>query len=141
MNALETAHNLLGLCPIPSSIQQIIYYSLVGHGTPSSNAILASSRKGEEIPIRVVIWSDNDETSTKCRYTVFYMEKTINCYYDNSSHYSLMALFDLHPIYLSRKTGSRYGILKTAELARRESALTSLRLARFNEEESKIEKI
>jgi hypothetical protein len=138
MNALETAHHLLGLCPIPSSIQQIIYYSLVGHGTTSANAIQTCFHEEEEIPIRVVIWGDNDDSSTKCRYTVFYMEKTKNRCYDNSSHYSLIALFDLHPIYLSKKSGSQYAILKTAELARRESVLTSLRLARLQEEESKI---
>jgi hypothetical protein len=137
MNVFESAKNLLELCPIPSVIQQLILNSFIGYGTPSSQALKITDND-EEIPIRVVVM----EVSDKFRYSIYYMDKVINRYYDySSSHHSLIALCELHIIYLFKKQiQPPYVLLKLRELCDHMNDYTKRRLLRLMDEESKVKK-
>ena len=113
MNKFETASMILTMCPIPTSIQDIILGILIGYGTPSANAIKARLIEDEpEIPIKVVALGTLD----RCRHTLYYMERTINYNYDNASYFSKEALFELHIVYLNGKRSTPYTVRKIQEL-------------------------
>jgi hypothetical protein len=113
MNKFETASMLLTLCPIPTSIQDIIFGMLLSQGTPSAAAIKRDEKEEEkEIPIKVVALGTLD----RCRHTLYYMEKTINHNYDNASYFSKEALFELHIVYLNGKRSTPYTTRKIQEL-------------------------
>ena len=133
MNSFEYASSLLELCPIPESIQQCIFSLLIGFGTPSTKA-MKNATLPEEVPIRVVALGMLD----RCRHTLYYMERTISHCYDNASHFSREALFELHKIYLSNKRPTAYTITKTQELNNRLQTMSRKRLLQFIVEESQI---
>lgn len=133
MNIFEEAIMLLKLCPIPESIQQCIFNLLVGYGTNTASAIKTITIP-DDIPIRVIVFGSLD----RCRHTLYYMERTINHFYDNASHFSKEALFELHNIYLSNKRQTPYIITKTHEITEYLQVIKRKRLIQFITEESRI---
>lgn len=122
MNTFQMASTLLTMCPIPTSIQDIILGMLIGYGTPSANAIKARLIEDEpETPIKVVALGTLD----RCRHTLYYMEKTINHNYDNASYFSKEALFELHIVYLNGKRSTPYTTRKIQELTNHLKSLHS----------------
>jgi hypothetical protein len=81
MNPYEQFTKLLALSPVPPCIQQLIYYNLVGYGTPSTSAI--HSRIFGHLK----------------RYISTYYGQMALHYY-NATHFSRIALLELHLIYL-----------------------------------------
>lgn len=137
MNIFERDTYLLKLCPIPESIQQCIFNLLIGFGTPSTNAIKTTPLQLEnEIPIKVVALGTLD----RCRYTLYYMERTITHWYDNSNYFSKEALFGLHQIYLSNKKQTAYTTTKTQDLTNCLQTMSRRRLIQIVEEELRIKK-
>jgi hypothetical protein len=130
---LETATKLVELCPVPSCIQQLILTILLGYGTPSAHAIQTAPLI-DEIPIQVV----HVGTLNRCRHTIYYMEKTITHCYDNASHFSREALYEIHIIYLTNKQQTPYTILKLRDLTQYSSTLTRNRLIQWCKQETKI---
>lgn len=136
MNPFETARELLELTPIPSSIQQIIFNMLIGYGTPSSK-VLKTKEPDEDIPIRVVAIGPLN----RCRHTMYYTWKTKTHCYDNASHYSREALYELHTVYLlNKKRQTSYVLSKLLDMAIYMEAQTETRLSQFAAEERKIKK-
>jgi hypothetical protein len=137
MNIFELSINLLELSPIPSSIQWMIIHSLIGHGTPSTNAIKKSNvhiGADNEIPIRVVALYGLNE----CRYTMYYMEGAIVICYKNASYHSRMALFELHTIYLlNKKKQTQYVVTKLRDISNSLKEHTKNRLEMVCSEEPK----
>ena len=113
MNKFQIASMLLTLCPIPTVIQDMIFTILVCQGTPSARVIKAREEREErEIPICVVALGPLHA----CRYTLYYMDRTVNHYYDNDSYFNKEALFELHIIYLKSKRSTAYTVRKIQEL-------------------------
>ena len=138
MNLYEQYANVLQLCSIPESIQQMIFYLLVGYGTSSAHNIqgeLANTNKKEE-PIHAIILGPLD----RCRHTLYYMENTINHVYDNSNYFSREALYHAHLIYLqNKKKQTEYTITKIQELTNDLKRLTKNRLTQLGEYDKMIE--
>jgi hypothetical protein len=111
MNKFQMASMLLTLCPIPTVIQDMIVGILMYQGTPSSNAIKTRNLE-EEVPIKVVALGPLD----RCRHTLYYMERTVNRIYDNSSYFSREALIELHIAYLKEKRSTAYTVTKIQDL-------------------------
>ena len=111
MNAIEIANKLLDLCLIPKSIQLVILNLLIGYGTPSADAFKNRS-KDAEIPIRVLAVNGFES----CRYTIHFMDRMILRCYDNASHYTKIALFELHCIYLLNKKRQTQFIVSQSQL-------------------------
>ena len=130
---LEIITNLVELCPVPSCIQQLIFNILVGYGTPSAHAIQTAPHSIVETPIQVQIG-----TLTQCRHTLYYMEKRIIHCYDNASHFSRDALYELHIIYLTKKPQTPYIISKLRDVFQYYNTLTRNRLIQLCNEETKI---
>ena len=103
MNLYEQSIQMLSLCPIPHCIQQLIYYMLIGYGTLSANAIRIMPAM-EDIPIKVVAFGPHN----RCRHTLYFMKKTITRYYDDATHFSLHALYELHLVYLNTRRPTEY---------------------------------
>ena len=83
MNPYEQFIKLLALSPVPPCIQQLIYYNLVGYGTPSAGAI--------HIPN---VFAHLKRYSSRLYSTVMAL------HYYNASHFSRVAFLELHLIYL-----------------------------------------
>ena len=96
MNPYEQSVRLLRLCPIPQSIQQLIYYILIGYGTPTTNALQTISFF-ENYTVRFAIFSPLNRN----RLSLNAMCKKISYYYENPSHFSRYTLYELHIIYLN----------------------------------------
>ena len=130
---LETISKLVELCPVPSCMQQLILTILLGYGTPSAHAIQTAPLI-DEIPIQVV----HVGTLNRCRHTLYYMEKTLTHCYNNATHFSREALFELHIIYLTNKRQTPYTISKLRDLTQYSIALSRNRLIQMCNEETKI---
>lgn len=138
MNILETNSILLKLCPIPTVIQDAILNILVGYGTPSANAIKSGRLLDDiELPIKVIAMGTLD----RCRHTLYYMERTITHYYDNSTHFSKEALIELHQIYLTNKRTTPYTITKLQDVSNYLYKLRMDRLIQLKIEESRIKQV
>ena len=131
MNPYEQSIRLLRVCPIPSSIQQIIYYLLVGFGTETANAI-RTAHAILDVPIKAVAFGPLG----RCRHTLYFMHYTINHYYDNASHFSRLALYELHLIYLNHNPPLPYISSRIQDVSSSLRALINNRLMRFFVEES-----
>jgi hypothetical protein len=131
MNPYEQSIHLLRVCPIPSSIQQIIYYLLVGFGTETANAIRTAPAISDE-PIKTVAFGPLG----RCRHTLYYWNYTINHYYDNASHFSRLALYELHLIYLINSPPLPYIFSRIQDITSSLRVLIKNRLMRFVVEDS-----
>jgi hypothetical protein len=131
MNKFQIASALLTLCPIPTVIQNMIFGILLCEGTPTASIIKtrkSDKESGElEIPIHVVVIGPLQ----RCRHSLYYMDKTINHYYDNDSYFNKEALFELHIIYLKSKRTSAYTVRKIQELTEHLDMLFKCRLVYF----------
>lgn len=134
MNPYEQSMQMLSLCPIPHCIQQLIYYTLVGYGTLSANAIRIMPAM-EDIPIKVVIFGPHN----RCRHTLYFMKKTITRYYDDATHFSLHALYELHLIYLNTQRPTEYLNSKRQIMKDSLYVSTKIRLVRLMVEEHGIQ--
>ena len=83
MNPYEQFIKLLALSPVPPCIQQLIYYNLVGYGTPSASAIHSPNVFGH---------------LKRYSSTLYYVQMALHYY--NASHFSRVAFLELHLIYL-----------------------------------------
>jgi hypothetical protein len=112
---------------------------LIGYGTPSTNAMTANAIRNmpasEDIPIKVVIFGPHN----RCRYTLYFMNKTITRYYDNATHFSLQALYELHLIYLNAQRQTEYAISKQRIIDDSLIVPTKIRLIRLMVEEHGIQ--
>ena len=131
MNPYEQSIHLLCLCPVPSSIQEKIYYLLVGFGTETANAIRTAPAI-LDVPIKAVAFGPLG----RCRHTLYYMNFTVNHYYDNASHFSRLALYELHLIYLDHSPPLPYISSRIQDVSSSLRALINNRLMRFFVEES-----
>ena len=127
MNPYEQFIKLLTQSPVPLCIQQLIYYNLVGYGTPSAS-VIQTMIPAEDIPIKVVALGPPN----KCRHSLYYMGKTITHNYDESSHFSRQALYEFHIIYLkSKKNQTEYIISRQRDMTETLQILTNVRLMRL----------
>ena len=131
MNPYEQSIHLLCLCPVPSSIQEKIYYLLVGFGTETANAIRTAPAI-LDVPIKAVAFGPLG----RCRHTLYYTNFTVNHYYDNASHFSRLALYELHLIYLDHSPPLPYISSRIQDVSSSLRALINNRLMRFFVEES-----
>jgi len=135
MNPYEQFMQLLSTCPVPRCIQQLIYYHLVGYGTPSAG-VIQTMTPAEDIPIKVVALGPLNT----CRHSLYYMEKTITHNYDISSHFSRQALYEHHIIYLkSKKIQTEYIISRQRAMMESLQILANIRLMRLTIEEHKAQ--
>ena len=133
MNLYEQSM-ILRMCPVPASIQQIIYYLLMGFGTETANAIRTAPAI-LDVPIKSVAFGPLG----RCRHTLYYMNFTINHYYDNASHFSRRALYELHLIYLDRNPPLPYISSRIQDITSSLHVLNKNRLMRFVVEERRIQ--
>ena len=128
MNPYEQSFHFLCLCPVPSSIQEKIYYLLVGFGTETANAIRTAPAI-LDVPIKAVAFGPLG----RCRHTLYFMHFTviINHNYDNASHFSRLALYELHLIYLNNNPPLPYISSRIRDVSSSLRALIKNRLMRF----------
>jgi len=112
---------------------------LIGYGTLSANAMSANAKQimltTQDIPIKVVIFGPHN----RCRYTLYFMNKTTTRYYDNSTHFSLCALYELHLIYLNAQRQTEYVNSKQRIVDESLIVSTNIRLMRLMVEEHGIQ--
>jgi hypothetical protein len=134
MNLYEQSMQILRACPVPPCIQQIIYYLLVGFGTETAN-IIRTAPAVLDVPIKIVAFGPLG----RCRHTLYFMNFTINHYYDNASHFSRVALYELHLIYLDCSPHFPYISSRIQDITSSLRVLIKNRLMRFIVEERRIQ--
>lgn len=136
MDPYEQSMCVLRLSPVPHSIQQLIYYMLIGHGTPTTNA-LQTITFFEDYTVRFAIFSP----SNKNRLSLHSMCKKISYYHDNPSHFSLYTFYELHCIYLNvnkNNYSEQFMITRNEDMQNLLRNLTKKRLTRLIVEEEEL---
>ena len=139
MNPLEQNKTLLELCPIPTIIQEMIFNILVGYGTPSANLfenptiilrnfIKRISRVSFRTTKRLIICHISRELTY---FQMLYM-------YENSPHFSLVTIYELHMIHLKKTEMNPYKNSKVREITSEIQINTKKRLLQMIKEEVNI---
>ena len=117
MNPYEQFIKLLALSPVPPCIQQIIYYNLVGYGTPSACAIHIPNVFGH-----------------LKRYSFMALKRysSMALHYYNATHFSRVAFLELHLIYLYNNP---HIVSNVRGMSNSLNVIKKNRLVRFVEEE------
>lgn len=135
MNLYEQSVCVLQLCPIPQSIQQLIYYTLVGYGTPASNAIQTMSGIDETLA-KVAIFSPLNRNIRSLNAL-----KKVSYYYNKPSYFSRCALYELHRVYLSvnrDKYSDEFRITRCQDMQNLLDDLTKKKLTRLIVEKKEL---
>ena len=138
MNLYEQSVCLLRLCPIPQSIQQLIYYTLIGYGTPTTNALQTNALQTttflENYDVRFANLNRN-------RLSLHAMGKKMSYYCNKPSHFSRYTLYELHYIYLNvnkNNYSEQYMITRNEDMQNLLRDLTKKRLRRLIVEEEEL---
>jgi len=136
MNTFEQNKILLSLCPIPESIQKMIFNILIGYGTPNTNILTNLEEIKNNFMKKIVVTSFGRVGCLSICHSRkelnYYQSLTIN---ENATYFTLETLYELHAIYLQSTPMTHYKLSKLHDLKQELTNIKRIRLLKMLEEE------